>query len=392
MTIQARVLLVDDDPESQASLTAVLEEAGHSVVVAENVDAALDQVEIELPDVVLCDLRLPLRDGFELLMALGESHADLPVIVMSGAGGMDEVLRALRVGAVDYLTKPVESGVLLHAVSRAVERVRLIHQNRDYEMRLENANRKLEDHIRELERDERAGRRVQMGMLPPSPMRIGQYKLCHRIIPSLFLSGDFVDYFAVTERHFCFYIADVSGHGASSAFVTVLRKNFSRRLRREYKLRMLTKPGLILSWVNQELLENHLEKHVTLFIGMLHTRNNMLYFANAGHFPFPMLVRHHETGPNTVTQLEMTGKPLGLFPDLDYDSGSIDLGERSTIVAFTDGVLETMPMESLDDKETRLMEVAAKCGNDPDAIGRELGLHEGLQAPDDIAYVVVSSA
>lgn len=389
MSTPAEILIVDDEPGVRESLSAMLSEAGYAVSTSSSVEDALDVLDASEFDAVLCDLRLGEGADFELLAELERRDSEVPVIVVSGIGGKDEVLRALRMGAVDYVSKPVDPEEMLHATARAVERLRLVRQNRDYEQRLEAANRRMEKHIKELERDERAGRRVQLGMLPPSPMQIGNYRLCYRILPSLFLSGDFVDYFAVTERHFCFYIADVSGHGASSAFITVLLKNFSRRLRREYKLRMLTKPGMVLSWVNRELLDNHLDKHVTLFIGMVHTRNNMLYFANAGHFPHPMVVRGEDS---EVLTLDIRGKPLGLFKDIEYESGSIELGERSTVLAFTDGVLEVMPESSLEEKEARLRDVAARCGNDPDAIAAELGLNEGLQAPDDIAYVMVSSA
>ncbi len=387
MSTPAEILIVDDESGERASLSAVLNEAGYTVSTTDSVEAALDALDASEFDAVLCDLRLGDGANFELLAELERRDSEVPVIVVSGIGGKEDVLRALRMGAVDYVSKPVDPEVMLHATARAVERLRLVRQNRDYEQRLEAANRRMEEHIKELERDERAGRRVQLGMLPPSPMQIANYRLCYRILPSLFLSGDFVDYFTVTDRHFCFYIADVSGHGASSAFITVLLKNFSRRLRREYKLRMLTRPGMVLSWVNRELLDNHLDKHVTLFIGMVHTRTNMLYFANAGHFPHPLVVR----GEREVVSLDIRGKPLGLFEDIEYESGSIDLGERSTVLAFTDGVLEVMPESSLAEKERRLKEVAAICGNDPDAVAAELGLREGLQAPDDIAYVIVSS-
>ncbi len=81
-----------------------------------------------------------------------------------------------------------------------------------------------------LQEDQNAGRQVQMNMLPVTPWSIEGLEFSHRIIPSLYLSGDFVDYFRVDERRVAFYLADVSGHGASSAFVTVLLKFMTTRL------------------------------------------------------------------------------------------------------------------------------------------------------------------
>jgi sigma-B regulation protein RsbU (phosphoserine phosphatase) len=83
-------------------------------------------------------------------------------------------------------------------------------------------------------KDQQAGRQVQMRMLPNSPLVIGDYLCSHTIIPSLYLSGDFTDYFTVDDHYLVFFMADVSGHGSSSAFATVLLKNLFARKRSDY--------------------------------------------------------------------------------------------------------------------------------------------------------------
>jgi len=232
-----------------------------------------------------------------------------------------------------------------------------------------DAGRRAEEQLRELQRDQRAGHYIQMGMLPPSPMAIDRYRLRHKIFPSLMLSGDFVDYFRITDRHFAFYIADVSGHGASSAFVTVLLKNFSRRLRREYRPSMLKDPGEILRWLNRELLDNELDKHVALFIGIVDVTTDELAYANAGHFPLTVLC--DDAG---VRFLEIAGKPAGLFADAQYRSDSIALEGRTTLMMVSDGILEIMDEEGLAKKEARLLEVAARCHEGHEETWQVLGL------------------
>ena len=137
----------------------------------------------------------------------------------------------------------------------------------------------------ELKRDQRAGRYIQMGMLPPSPMMIDDYRLQQDMLPSHMLSGDFVDYFAFADGYFAAYVADVSGHGASSAFVTVLLKNFSRRIRREYHPKMLNEPGQILEWLNREILEQHIDKHVAMVLVVADCQRHQFTIVNAGHYP-----------------------------------------------------------------------------------------------------------
>ncbi len=380
-----KLLVVDDESSVRHSLATYLKDSGFEVLEAQDGREGLEQIRSQNPELVLCDLRMPGMDGLELLGKIAEEELDLPVIVVSGAGSMSDVVDALRLGASDYLVKPiVDLQVLEHSVNRALERARLRRENQRYKEELEAVNRQLTEHLRELQKDQRAGRHVQMGMLPPSPMAIEEYRLAHRIIPSLFLSGDFVDYFRITDKHFVFYIADVSGHGASSAFVTVLLKNFSRRLRREYKVRMLNRPGEILARLNQELMENALEKHVTMFLGVLNFDTNRLAYSNAGHFPYPILVTD-----GVGRYLEMPGKPLGLFADAEYESVRIEMTDAFHMIMFSDGVLEVMDDGSLAAKEAHLLQVAASVRPELDAVWKRLDLMRDIEAPDDIACLIV---
>lgn len=210
----------------------------------------------------------------------------------------------------------------------------------------------------ELERDQRAGQYIQMGMLPPNPMAIGRFRLQHKVAPSLILSGDFVDYFQITDRYFACYVADVAGHGASSAFVTVLLKNFSRRLRREYRQSMLSHPGEILSWINTELLDQGIDKHVAMFLATVDLQERRLHYSNAAHFPPAAMVT-----PSGIVFLEQKGKPLGLFEDLSFESLSVQFAQGDRLVVFSDGVLDLVPRDSLEEKEAYLEEAIIQAGS-----------------------------
>ena len=232
----ATLLIIDDDEVVRASLAAYLEDSGFSVLQASNGLQGLQVFERDKPDLVICDLRMPQVGGLELIRQVTDLSPQTPVIVVSGAGVMNDAVEALRLGAADYLIKPLEDlAVLEHSVRRALDRARLLLENQRYREKLETANRELEASLNLLQEDQNAGRQVQMNMLPVSPWSIDEFKFAHQIIPSLYLSGDFVDYFRVDERRVAFYLADVSGHGASSAFVTVLLKFMTTRLLFESK-------------------------------------------------------------------------------------------------------------------------------------------------------------
>lgn len=381
-----RLLVVEDVDGDRGWLVAALRDRGFVVDEASDVRAGLAIMRERPADLVLCGLRTEEGSGLSMLETLSRETPDVPVIVVTGESGVADVVEALRLGASDYLTKPVaDPGMVVHAVDVALERNRLRRENSRVKRELEQANQRLRDYLEELQNDQRAGRQVQLGMMPPSPMAIEGFRLEHHVIPSLFLSGDFVDYFRITDRHFVFYIADVSGHGASSAFVTVLLKNFSRRLRREYRPRMLGQPGEILRWLNQELLESRLDRHVTMFLGVIDHQADTLAYANAGHFPAPALVDGEQ-----ARFLELPGKPIGLFPDLTLDSAKLELPRCFSLALFSDGVLEVLAKEGLAAREQRLLAAATTAGADMDVLSRELGLDDAVDAPDDIACLLVS--
>ncbi|MBI3117468.1 MAG: response regulator [Candidatus Hydrogenedentes bacterium] len=138
---RATILLIDDEELFREILREGLEEAGYVVLEGVNGRSGLECFRKKHPDLVLCDLRMPEMDGLAVLAAIGQEDPGTPVIVVSGAGQMVDVLQALRLGAWDYIVKPVELEVLRHSVGRALERRRLLHENRRYRESLEDTVR-----------------------------------------------------------------------------------------------------------------------------------------------------------------------------------------------------------------------------------------------------------
>lgn len=385
------VMLLESDVNDRTSLSKQMQASDYKVIAVSTWEQALTWLKKVEPGLVLCDFHLCCEDGHSAIERLAENWPDTAIIAVSDQLSARNAIDAMRYGAVDYLNKPVDQQTLNLAVTRALERSRLLTENRLYREQLEQANSRLKKHLSELEIDQRAGRSVQMSMLPPSPLTLGQYQLMHEIVPSLFLSGDFVDYFKVSENYFAFYVADVSGHGAGSAFVTVLLKNFSRRFRREHKQAMLTDPAQVLTWLNQELMEYDLGRHVSLCFGIVDTAAGVLHYANAGHFPNPMIA-----SSDGVFVLEMPGHPLGLFKDVEYQSDRLDLPESFVLMIFTDGVLEVSPQNTLAAKEAGLVDAARKLPRDISEVWRSLNLEyigrESVDSglPDDICCLLIS--
>ena len=121
----ANILLVEDEPSLQLALGDTLSDVGHRVTVVGSVAAALDAVESGGPELVLCDLRLPDGSGMQVLTAVAARTPDVPVIILTAYGTVQNAVEALRAGASEYLTKPFEEAQLLAMVERHLELGRL---------------------------------------------------------------------------------------------------------------------------------------------------------------------------------------------------------------------------------------------------------------------------
>ena len=128
VTSTATILLVEDKDSLRAMLRHALEAQGHGVVEAKDQLEAVQRLKDSGPSVVLSDLRLPVGDGFGVLSAAKDVDPELPVIVMTAYGGIQEAVAAMKAGAMDFLAKPVEPDHLLLLVERALAQRRLISE------------------------------------------------------------------------------------------------------------------------------------------------------------------------------------------------------------------------------------------------------------------------
>ncbi|MGC3589808.1 two-component system response regulator RssB [Pseudomonas aeruginosa] len=387
--VSATLLIIDDDEVVRESLAAYLEDSNFKVLQALNGLQGLQIFESEQPDLVICDLRMPQIDGLELIRRIRQTASETPIIVLSGAGVMSDAVEALRLGAADYLIKPLEDlAVLEHSVRRALDRAYLRVENQRYRDKLEAANRELQASLNLLQEDQNAGRQVQMNMLPVTPWSIEGLEFSHRIIPSLYLSGDFVDYFRVDEPRVAFYLADVSGHGASSAFVTVLLKFMTTRLLYESRRNGTLpefKPSEVLAHINRGLINTKLGKHVTMLGGVIDLEKNSLTYSIGGHLPLPVLFVEGQ-----ASYLEGRGLPVGLFDDATYDDRVMELPPSFSLSLFSDGILDVLPGATLKEKEASLPEQVAAAGGTLDGLRQVFGLANLAEMPDDIALLVLS--
>jgi serine phosphatase RsbU (regulator of sigma subunit) len=385
----AKILTIEDELHIRDGIVAYLQDSGFTMLEANDGLAGLEVFRREHPDVVLCDLRLPGMDGLEVLSAITAESPETPVIVVSGVSTLNYAVQALKRGAWDYVTKPIQDmGVLESTVRRVLEHADLLRQNREYREHLETLNRELTQILNRLQEDEEAGRNIQLQLLPEDNRNFGSYTFRRRLYPSMYLSGDFVDYSRIDARHVGFYMADVSGHGAASAFVTVMINTLMIQYRdalwQSGDDRILH-PQEIMERLNQDICRQRLDKHLTLFYGVIDLEQHTMLYSNAGQFPYPLLYDGHE-----MRTLECRGRPIGLFDDAEFSVWQCDLPEECVLVLVSDGILELMPEDAMRERYSSVLSEMHGACLDLDKLTVGLDVLADKHLPDDIAFLMIS--
>jgi phosphoserine phosphatase RsbU/P len=384
------VLIIEDDKTVLDSIMPAIDNLQHRMVLAPNYMAGLERFHSACPDLVIVNIDLPEASKFGTIQQLLELAPELPIIVLSKRSNSDDLLHALRLGVSDYLLLPLDSpGILEHSVNNSLRKSQLIGENSRIRKKLEQSNAELEQRIAVFEQDQQAGRHVQINMMPIPPKDIGSFHFNHKVVPSLFLSGDTVDYKAVSRHETLFYIADVSGHGSSSAFITVLLRFRIEQMRVDQLRGRFDRdftPSHILAVLNRDLLKTGLEKHVTVFMGILNNETNTLQYSVAGHHPLPILYQH---GIASTMPVARSSFPIGLFEEADYFDEELPLADDFALVLFSDGILEVLKQGDYSVKEARLQQVVQSKGRFEE-IKAELAPPKTMQVPDDIAIMSIT--
>ncbi len=136
--IQAKILVADDDSMVRTTVSKILEMFGHTVISVNDGKYVADVID-DSYDVILLDINMPGMDGFETIRMLNELDHEIPVIFLTGAGSMDYAVKAINLGAYDFLTKPIEDLDIFNVkIRRAIEKRMFIRRERHYKRELED--------------------------------------------------------------------------------------------------------------------------------------------------------------------------------------------------------------------------------------------------------------
>jgi len=316
------ILLVDDNPSNLRLLAQVLGDQGYQIRAVTNGKRALESVDLNPPDLILLDIRMPELDGYGVCRELKENPKtkEIPVLFISALDDIQDKVTAFSSGGVDYITKPFQFEEVVARVRTHLD-LRLLQQN------LESMNRRMR-------RDLDLAARMQKGLMPVEMPRINGWQFAASLLPARRISGDYFDYLQLTGNRLGLIVADVVDKGVAASLLMAM----TSIILRSYASENPDHPAVVLSYANQRILEySALDQFVTIFLGILDVNTAELTYSNAGHCSG---ILHRAVPGQPVVHLRNSGPPVGVIKDVSWKEKTIFFEQGDVLALYTDGINE----------------------------------------------------
>ncbi len=347
---------MDDTEGNRDALSRRLQRRGFSVESASDGPEALRLIAEQPFDLVLLDVMMPGMSGLEVLEQVRRDRtpAELPIIMATAKDQSEDIVKALELGANDYVTKPLDFPVVMARVHTQVSLRRSVQQILELEKRLSERNRELETaNVKLHEAAERTKKeletaaRIQESMLPQALPDLPGLSFAWAFQPCQELAGDSLNVCVFDDGRVGLYILDVSGHGVGASLLAVSATRLLSAFDPDSILldraggagKHAASPAAVVTRLDERFLLNPaLGQFITIFYAVVSSSRNELTYASAGH---PGAIRLRRTSPPEV--LDATGPPVGLGEA--YEERVVPLQSGDRLYLYTDGVMEAMNLE-----------------------------------------------
>lgn len=330
-----RILVVDDARDMRLIIQHLLKKLGHEVDTAEDGEDAWQMLQQHDYQVVISDWVMPKVDGLALCKLIREAEFShyIYIILLTGMSGKQNLISGIEAGADDFATKPAE-------LEELEVRLRSAKRVLELEASLAQQNKSLEEANQVIKKDLENAAETQRSVLP-EPLQDGPLKTAWLYRPAVFVGGDTFNYFSVEPDLYVFFCIDISGHGVSSAMVSMSLHSSLMQTRGLYggpitRERAAEIPHIFAENLNKMMLANKSEHYLTMIFGIVDFKDSMVHYVQAGH-PYPFF---YEQKTNSLKSFEINGFPIGLFDGADYETRHVSFEAGDRFILYSDGISE----------------------------------------------------
>ena len=333
-----KILVVDDTAMNRTMLRRILTKGGYELLEAVDGESALETAANQPVDLVLLDILMPGKDGYEVCAELKSqtTYENTPVIFLSAKANVESKVRGFDVGGADYITKPFKSQEVLARVRTQLKIASLTRS-------LTQANDELILKQQLLDRDLRAAADIQRSLIPQIVPEISGIDTAWRFLPCDQIGGDIFNVVRLDDHHWGFFMIDVSGHGVPSAMVTVsvsqsLGNGVGGVLKEEISeepFYRISEPWEVLATLDDEYPMDRFDKYFTMCYAIIDTRTLCMRYSCGAH-PMPVIIR----ASGGYELLEAGGSIIGLGGLVPFEEGRIEFHPGDRLFLYTDGIVE----------------------------------------------------
>ncbi len=315
VAISPRILIVDDLPFNVELLDHVLRSEGFTTLSAGDGTMAVAISRANQPDLILLDVMMPDESGFETCARLKSDPltADIPIIFVSALDDVKNKVKGLKIGGVDFISKPVHAEEVL-------ARVRVHLRIRENNRAIARQNQSRLEEFRDAQ---------QAILVRPEDCPEASFAIYYKPLEGA--GGDFYDVINVNPSVLGYFVADISGHGVSAAFLTAAIKALLRQYSGPLYSPEDTMRGI--DTVMRQMLGE--EQYLTACYVQLHRETGRMSVVSAGHPPLILV-----TASGEAQTLAMDSDPLGMFNALVLQRKDLWVSPGDRFFLYTDGLIE----------------------------------------------------
>lgn len=376
-TSKREILLLDDDPTIIKLFKFNLNNAGFDCKTATNVDEALDLLKSFRPDLIISDVIMPEKDGYEFRKMLieNESLKSIPFVFLTSKNAEEDILHGYDLGITDYVSKESGPKIVAAKISAIVNNI-------------EKEKFKI---VSELNT---AAESLRAKVVPDTSPKFDGFEIKHWHRPFQGIpGGDFIDYFLLDENNLAVILGDVMGKKWSAWYFAFAYAGYVRSaIRGVLQNSQDISPAQILQQVNKYVYQDAKVSEVfaTLSVLLINKVNRTIRYAGAGDLP----ILFKQNSKNEVRTIRSKGLLLGFAPEGNFKDESVKLEVNDLILLATDGIIEARSASGDQFGSEKLQEVIKNLNGQQtllNSLQNELKSFTLGKFEDDVSAIVIKA-